>query len=905
MKVSSQLPGRRLSQRAYLAAGLMLCVAYLLLPRSDAAELLYLVISVSMPVVAWASMVGVPAARRHPWVILVSGFTMVAVAEALYFGAVTIAAREAWATRIDVVFLAAYVVQLAGVLALIRDRATSRSRADWLDAASIGVAAFIVVWSTVRSVIVDRADGDSFELAIRVAEPILGVALLVMSVRLLVGERRPHPTFVMLAIGYLLQTLTDGVANLADGYSVGGAVDTMWAVAYVVLGAACTHPSRLIGPPRAPTAQVRTEIRQVLAIQGAVVLTLIGVIGANIIDRVPSSTVTVWVIGGLAMLLLNRLRVHGLLKSVGTATLTEHQRTLSALVDQSNEVIGRADPDGTIRFVSAAVEDLTGYPPAWWHGRSFVEAVRSTVDGGAAHLLERIAALAPGESLVHEGTLTSRVGGNSATVRVTVVNHLDTPEIDGWILAIRDITDETRLTEELRHQALHDSLTGLPNRVLLADRIEHAIERGSRHPGLRLSLLLVDLDDFKSVNDSMGHQLGDDLLRALSERLTQAVRPGDTVARLGGDEFAVLLEGTDETDALAIAARVNAAVALPVPLDGAVLAVRASIGVVSGTGVGTSANDLLRSADIAMYQAKRDGKGRVTTFRNYMHDVAREQMDLRVDLAAALGHGELAVVYQPIVETSAGRLCGLEALLRWHHPTRGTVPPMQFIPVAEQAGLINEIGEWVLRTACAEAARWGGDDGPYISVNVSAVQLRAADFADTVAKVLADTRLVPSRLLLEITESMLIDDETRCRRTLTELRSLGVRVAIDDFGTGYSSLAYLRELAVDVVKIDRAFVHDLAVNADHRALTSTMLALAEGLSMTAIAEGVETESEHAELKRLGCTFAQGYLYAAPAAIEHLGHWLGSVQRVDAAPPLDSEQGAPPEPRDDTALMPHT
>jgi diguanylate cyclase (GGDEF)-like protein/PAS domain S-box-containing protein len=893
MQAASSLPVRRLSQRAYLAAGLLLCVVYLLLPSSDTAELLYLLIAISMPVVAWASMVAVPAGHRLPWVILVSGFTLVAIAEVLFFGAVTVAGRDTWTNWIDCVFLASYLVQLAGVLALIRDRATARSKADWLDAASIGVGAFILVWSTVRTVIAERSDGDAFELAIRIAEPILGVALLMMSVRLLLGERRPHPTFLLMTTGYLLQTLTDGMANLLDWYSVGSAVDTLWAVGYVLLGAACLHPARLVGPPRAPIAQVRTEIRQVLTIQGAVVLTLIGVVGANIIDRVPGATVAAWVLGGLAMLVFNRLRIHGLLKSVGTATLTEHQRALSALVDQSNEVIGRADPDGTISFVSAAVENLTGLPPAWWQGRSFLDAVRGTVDGGAALLLQRIATLPPGESLVHEGVLTPRAGGTPTTVRVTVVNHLHTPEIDGWILAIRDITDETRLTEELRHQALHDSLTGLPNRVLLADRVEHAIERASRQSDHRLSLLLVDLDDFKSVNDSMGHHLGDDLLRVLAERLSQAVRPGDTVARLGGDEFAVLLEDTDEADALAIAARVNAALALPVPVNGAVLTVRASIGVVSGREAGATANDLLRSADIAMYQAKRNGKARIISFRSHMHHEAREQLELRVDLAVALERGELAVVYQPIVETGDGTLCGLEALARWHHPTRGTVPPIQFIPVAEQAGLINEIGAWVLRTACAEAARWGTDDGPYISVNVSAAQLRASDFAGTVATVLAETRLSPHRLLLEITESMLIDDETHCRETLGELRRVGVRVAIDDFGTGYSSLAYLRELAVDVVKIDRAFVHDLAVNADHRALTRTMLALAEGLSMTAIAEGVETESELAELKRLGCTFAQGYLYAAPASIEHLGHWLDAVEPAVI------------EPDDDTALTSRT
>ncbi len=284
-----------------------------------------------------------------------------------------------------------------------------------------------------------------------------------------------------------------------------------------------------------------------------------------------------------------------------------------------------------------------------------------------------------------------------------------------------------------------------------------------------------------------------------------------------------------------------------------------------------------------MYAAKRDGKGRVMVFHEHMHDTARKLLALRMDLANALGRDELSLVYQPIVRTEDGALCGFEALLRWHHPTRGAVPPIDFIPVAEQAGLIGVIGAWVLRQACVEAARWGGDaQQPYISVNASALQLRDSDFARTVAEVLDDVGLTPDRLLLEITESTLIDEAGGTRETLSQLRDLGVRIAIDDFGTGYSSLAYLRELAVDVVKIDRSFTRDLSVNADHRALTTTMLALADGLAMTAIAEGVETEVDLVELRRLGCKFAQGYHFAKPLPADQLGPWLTPQRTADAS-----------------------
>jgi EAL domain-containing protein (putative c-di-GMP-specific phosphodiesterase class I) len=288
--------------------------------------------------------------------------------------------------------------------------------------------------------------------------------------------------------------------------------------------------------------------------------------------------------------------------------------------------------------------------------------------------------------------------------------------------------------------------------------------------------------------------------------------------------------------------------------------------------------ELLRSADIAMYAAKRDGKGRVRHFREHMHDAARNELLLRMDLAVALTAGQLSLAYQPILNARQRTISGFEALLRWHHPERGPVPPNEFIPLAEQSGLIVQIGEWVLREACHRASCWhqSGGNAPYVSVNVSAMQLADSNFVRTVMDALASSRLEPSRLVLEITESMLVEDGALARRTLSQLRSMGVRVAIDDFGTGYSSLAFLRELQVDIVKIDQAFVRDLAVDDDRKALTRTMLSLADGLSMTAIAEGVEAETELAELLRMGCGFAQGYLFSKPVAAVDLDGFLASV-----------------------------
>jgi diguanylate cyclase (GGDEF)-like protein/PAS domain S-box-containing protein len=881
-----QIPGTGWLARAYriyLAITLGCAVVYLLLPPSTAAEMLFVTVAVSVPTAGWLALRNLEASERRTWVGLLTGLSIVACGEIGYFVAVWLQRDDVWEARLDVLFLLGYIVQLVSVLALIRRRATARNRADWLDAASIGVAAFIVMSSTIRTMVAERSDGNTLMWISQVFEPIVGVALVLMSVRLLIGERRPHPAFVLLVAGYLVQTGINSLASLSDTYDIGGAEDSLWLVAYALIGAALLHPERTSAPNRAPTAAVRTEIRQVLTTQAAVVVALIGVIGSSVVGRVPADLLFTWVAGGLAMLVFNRLRIHGLLKSVGEATLTEQQKVLAALVENSDDVIGRADPDGTVRFVSSSAARLTGMPPEWWIGRNFMDALGAVVENPAP-LLERLDGIGRGQALEWQGEVRSKANNNVATLHITIVNHTDSPEIHGWVIAVRDVTDSSRLTEELRHQALHDSLTGLPNRALLADRIAHALQRATRNPGPPLTLLLVDLDDFKAVNDSLGHDHGDQLLHVVGERLLTSVRPGDTVARLGGDEFAILLEATGEDEAVTIARRIIETLSLPLVLPGATLAVRASIGVVCTDGPSTTAGELLRAADIAMYRSKREGKGRVTTFHGSMHDEAREQLQLRIELGNALARGEFGLVYQPIVDTASRALSGMEALLRWYHPTQGVVPPLDFIATAEQAGLINEIGAWVLQTACAEAASWPtGNPAPYISVNVSPVQLRQPDFAGVVNDALTSTGLAPSRLLLEITESVLVDHESRSRDTLHLLRALGVRIAIDDFGTGYSSLAYLRDLSVDVVKIDRAFVRDLARNADHRALTSTMLSLAEGLRMAAIAEGVETEEELEVLRALGCSFAQGYFYAKPAPIDLLGAWLPdrSTLAIDA------------------------
>ncbi|SDY78015.1 diguanylate cyclase (GGDEF) domain-containing protein [Geodermatophilus africanus] len=415
-----------------------------------------------------------------------------------------------------------------------------------------------------------------------------------------------------------------------------------------------------------------------------------------------------------------------------------------------------------------------------------------------------------------------------------------------------------RLNEQ---QGLRDPLTGLANRTLLLETTARMLAQRSGPT----SVLFLDLDDFKDVNDSRGHAAGDELLTTVSERLVGCVRSVDQVARLGGDEFAVVVAGSAQT-AAEVGERLLGALVDPVVVDGRPVHVRVSIGVADSTTAGDrSADTLLRNADLAMYLAKSSGKNRVVVYAEGMELAAQSKAELITDLDSAVAAGQLAVHYQPTVELAEGATTGYEALLRWQHPTRGLVPPLEFIPLAEESGAIVEIGRWVLTEATAQAARWSRGAGRPIdiAVNLSARQLIDDDVVATVRGTLAASGLPAAQLTLEVTESVLIEDVEAVVDSLRALRGLGVRIAIDDFGTGYSSLSYLRRLPADVVKIDRSFVQDLGSGGRSTTLVASIIELARSLDLEVVAEGVETEEQHAVLGRLACSHAQGYLFGRP------------------------------------------
>ncbi|MBW7966501.1 EAL domain-containing protein [Bradyrhizobium sp. BR 10261] len=434
----------------------------------------------------------------------------------------------------------------------------------------------------------------------------------------------------------------------------------------------------------------------------------------------------------------------------------------------------------------------------------------------------------------------------------------------GWLATHDDVTERIRADERIAHMAHYDALTDLPNRVLMRGHLERRVAELAQ--GKPFAILYIDVDEFKGVNDSLGHEVGDELLRQVASRLRACVSGNDLVARLGGDEFAIVKAGTSDQAGLStLAEQILTSLRMPVDCKGQEITTDASIGIAVAPDHGDIVDELLKRADLAMYAAKSEGRG---TFRIFVpeYDVkARQRRQLELDLRQALARCEFEVHYQPLVDLSANVVTGCEALLRWHHPERGMVSPADFIPVAEDTGLIGEIGEWVLKQACLEAASWPGDI--HIAVNVSPVQFRSKTLALKVAAALAESGLTPERLELEITETVLIRDDEEALTVLQQLRELGVRIALDDFGTGYSSLSYLHRFPFDKIKIDRSFISDIGEPEDSSPIVQAVVHMAAARHMATTAEGVETEAQREVLRQLGCSQMQGWLFspAVPAA----------------------------------------
>ncbi|MGH8576844.1 MAG: putative bifunctional diguanylate cyclase/phosphodiesterase [Gammaproteobacteria bacterium] len=573
--------------------------------------------------------------------------------------------------------------------------------------------------------------------------------------------------------------------------------------------------------------------------------------------------------------------------------LRDSRERFAALVHALGVVVFEADlPERRITFISDQAERLFGYPEASWlgaDGRGFdfwsahvhpedreraSELSQRETAAGRDHVFEYRFMSATGTVLwIREYATVSCEHGRPAKARCVLVDITAAKEAQEEALGrahagLRD--SEARL----KHYAYHDALTALPNRALLCDRLEQALAQGRRedHP---VALLSLDLDRFKVINDTLGHPVGDQLLRGVGGRLRDLLREGDTVARLGGDEFVVLLPRIHtESDAAQVAAKAIAEIATPFAVLGHELHVSASVGVSLFPRDGGDPETLIKYADTALYEAKARGRNQYQFFDHRMDAKAHERLRIESCLCRAIERGQLLLHYQPQIDLRSGALCGIEALIRWHHPEHGMVAPGQFIPIAEETGLIGPIGEWVLRTACRdiEGGAAGGLANVRVAVNVSMRQLRQPDLAATVQAILVETGLDPGRLELEITESSIMADPDRTIAVLRALHEMGVVLTVDDFGTGYSSLAYLKRFPLHRLKIDRSFVHDVPRDGDDVAIVQAILALARQLKLKVVAEGVESPEQRDFLGAEGCDEAQGYLFGRPQALDTLpGH----------------------------------
>jgi len=548
-----------------------------------------------------------------------------------------------------------------------------------------------------------------------------------------------------------------------------------------------------------------------------------------------------------------------------------------ALVQHSSDAILVLDRSGRIDYASPSTANVLKSSPDELSGRMFLELVEEEDRARVANTLEGRQDESPSPPFEFE--LLTPIG--ALQVEAACTNLLYSADVRGIVVNMRDVSERKEFERQLAHRAFHDELTGLTNRVLFRDRVEHALARVGR--GSSLAVLFLDLDDFKTVNDTLGHQAGDELLRVIAGRLSAAARAADTAARLGGDEFAMLMEDDANDASELVAQRLLASIAAPISIEDRAITMTASIGIARALpGESLQVDTLLRNADVAMYEAKASGKGTCRQFSPEMHDALVDQLELKRELVTAIERGEFELHYQPVVDLATHEFVSLEALVRWNHPVRGFISPDEFIPIAEASGAIVPLGRWALRTACEHALRlqWRvGPSAPSISVNLSTRQLQEPTLVAETITILKETGLAPEKLVLEITETAMISDFDLVLSRLKDLRAARIRVAVDDFGSGYSSLNYIRRLPIDVLKIDRAFIADIGESGEVAALTETIIALARIIGVVVVAEGIETEAQLAEVTRLGCDLGQGYLFLRPVdadeierfVVEHVAH----------------------------------
>ncbi|MCC7139104.1 MAG: EAL domain-containing protein [Planctomycetes bacterium] len=779
--------------------------------------------------------------------------------------------------------LPALVFDAVAALALLRFAEEPRSRPDRvrvsLDAATVLVAGVLAVWHFVVGPALAVASTRVGATLFLVMRSVGDLALLTATVRLVL--RAPpnlaRTTVVWLGVGFFLHAAGDvtGSALALDGVRAAHAVRmVVQLLGSLALLVACESQAlaaqRGLRSRASGDEPVGVSTVPYVAVASGYLLLLSQVwwkssdATRDLVTGVVGLTVFVTVRQVLAV------RENARLWRERAQLLGESR--LSALVRHSADAVCLLDAAGLVRWVSPSSKRVLALDPDALLGTPFRELLHEDDRKPSLAVFEcsRGMARLPVRA---EWRAAAREDGRTMRLEATVTNLFDDPAVRGFVVNLRDITDRAALEAQLTQQAFHDPLTSLANRSLFNDRVEQALARAKRS-GRSAAVAFVDLDDFKLINDSLGHGAGDAILCEFAERLRRVVRDADTTSRLGGDEFAILSEELpDDAAANALGDRVLAELAAPFLVEGRPVKVTASMGVARST-LSDTRESLLRNADTALYAAKARRRGGCALFETSMHAAAVESLEIQTDLRAAIEADGLRVVYQPVVRIGDRRVVGMEALVRWDHPTRGELSPARFVPVAEASGLILGLGRRVLERALRDAVTatdlWPTRRPPSLSVNVSPKQIYDPGFVRTVRELLAETGFDPSCLCLEVTESVFVQRAEAVLETLNAIRATGVRLGIDDFGTGYSSLAYLRRFPLDVLKIPREFVESLGSDGHHDAtLAQSIVALGSALGLRTVAEGVETEVQAKALADLGCELGQGYLYGRPMALDRL------------------------------------
>jgi diguanylate cyclase (GGDEF)-like protein/PAS domain S-box-containing protein len=774
-------------------------------------------------------------------------------------------------------WLAYYPLLLGGVLSFPRIARTRPERLQfWMDAGSVVCGGTMLVIYLVGVPLSPTLP--LFEAAVTAAYPVGDVGVL-LAVALLSLRQQREPariSYLLLTAALCLELAGDiawGSLSLTGGQPNGIFSDLTYMSSWVLRGSAALAYIRATSRP-AP----HTEALARVVPSGANLLpygsALLGYTALFLALAVADVGTLRLLAAGAAVLTALALVSQWLTARDNLRLQTEQaeQRSESrfrTLVQNSSDLIAVIDEHGDVRYVAPSAEGILERPVDRLPGRPFADLVHPD-DAPRARAFLAHAALAPGVSSPAE----LRVGepGRWIAMEALATNLLSDPGIGGIVLTLRDIRERKALEEQLMHRALHDSLTGLANRALFADRLRRARQL-ALHERRSFAVLVMDLDDFKRVNDGLGHAAGDQALVEIAHRLRQVVRSTDTAARLGGDEFAVLIEGADEELARRTAEALLTVAAAPLAIGTRELRLGGSVGVAISTPELTD-DEVLRQADLALYHAKESGKARMALFAPGMQSEMLRRHHLESELRESIERGELHLLYQPLFSLRSGRIAGAEALVRWRHPVRGLVPPSDFIDLAESSGLIESLGRWVVHQACHQAALWNGNGGRpfHVGVNLSVRQLHDPGVVDEVRHALAESGLPADRLVCEITETLLALDPLAAAARLHDLKGAGVRLALDDFGTGYSSLGRLRDLPIDILKVDGVFARDLSTP-QGSLLAGAIVELGKAVGLLVVAEGVETSEQVAALRALRCDLAQGFHLGRPMEAEELGRML--------------------------------